>query len=132
MQYVIGTLTPPLCYFVLPPACPFLPSTFMPLQSSSISSQENAEINPLPSSPEDKITVTKDDLLQEGYIRTKRAWTEEEDSLLMQLCKDENARFDEIARQIPGRNAKMCYSRYRRLTHQSKNSWSKAENSLLI
>jgi len=26
----------------------------------------------------------------------------------------------------------MCYSRYRRLTHQSKNYWSKAENTKLI
>ena len=50
----------------------------------------------------------------------------------MRLCKDDKARFDEIAQKIPDRNAKMCYSRYRRLTHQSKNSWSKAENSLLV
>ena len=49
----------------------------------------------------------------------------------MHLCKDENARFDEIAEQILGRNAKMCYSRYRRLKQQSKNSWSKAEDKLL-
>ena len=80
----------------------------------------------------EKITVTKQDLLLEGYDKTKKAWTEEEDALLLKLCRDENARFDDIAQKVPGRNAKMCYSRYRRLTHQSKNYWSKAENTKLI
>ena len=75
--------------------------------------------------------VTKEDLLKEGYERTKKAWNEDEDVLLMKLCKDENARFDDIAKSIPGRNVKMCYSRYRRLTQKSKNTWSKAENKLL-
>jgi hypothetical protein len=32
---------------------------------------------------------------------------------------------------MPGRNAKMCYSRYRRLTNQSKESWTKAEDQKL-
>ena len=30
-----------------------------------------------------------------------------------------------------GRNAKMCYSRYRRLVNQSKESWTKAEDERL-
>ena len=29
-----------------------------------------------------------------------------------------------ISQKIPGRNAKMCYSRYRRLTNQVKEMWT--------
>ena len=32
---------------------------------------------------------------------------------------------------IPDRNAKMCYSRYRRLTNQVKQSWTEEENNRL-
>jgi hypothetical protein len=67
-------------------------------------------------------------LLEEGYGQTKRAWTEEEDSLLLKLCANRHTRFEEIAALMPGRNTKMCYSRYRRLTNQSKECWGKAEN----
>jgi hypothetical protein len=40
-------------------------------------------------------------------------------------------RFEEVARLIPGRNAKMCYSRFRRLATQSRAAWSRAENEKL-
>ena len=102
----------------------------MPQPAPEIAQPENAEIIPQQTA-EERITVSREDLLKEGYEKTKRAWTEEEDKLLMHLCKDENARFDEIAEQILGRNSKMCYSRYRRLKQQSKNSWSRAEDKLL-
>lgn len=38
--------------------------------------------------------------MREGYEQTKKPWTEEEDRLLLRLCKNENARFEEIASQI--------------------------------
>ena len=130
MQFLMGTFSPPLCLFFIPPTSAFLPPTNMPQPAPEIAQPENAEIIPQQTA-EERITVSREDLLKEGYEKTKRAWTEEEDKLLMHLCKDENARFDEIAEQILGRNSKMCYSRYRRLKQQSKNSWSRAEDKLL-
>jgi hypothetical protein len=67
-------------------------------------------------------------LLEEGYDKSKRAWTEEEDQTLLKLCSNPKALFEEIAPFLPGRNAKMCYSRYRRLTNQSKEPWTKSDN----
>lgn len=69
--------------------------------------------------------LTREDLEKEGYEQTKRPWTAEEDKRLLRLCKDENVRFEEIALQMKDRNAKMCYSRYRRLSHLSKIGWTK-------
>lgn len=48
--------------------------------------------------------------------------------MLLSLCKNEDARFEEIASKIEGRNAKMCYSRYRRLNYQKRVGWSKLDN----
>lgn len=76
----------------------------------------------------EQIIVTREDLLEEGYEQSKRPWTEEEDQLLLQLCANPNAFFDEVAVHLPGRNSKMCYSRYRRLMNQSKKYWTKVEN----
>ena len=50
---------------------------------------------------------------------------------MLGLCRDENIRFEEVAQKMVGRNAKMCYSRYRRLVNQSKESWTKAEDERL-
>ena len=75
--------------------------------------------------------VTREDLEKEGYEQSKKPWTEEEDRILMSLCSNPNAFFDEVATHIPGRNSKMCYSRYRRLTNQCKKYWTKAENEKL-
>jgi len=77
------------------------------------------------------ISLTKEDLESKGSEQNKKPWTETEDRLLLRLCKDENARFEEIAQSIPGRNSKMCYSRYRRLTNQVKESWTEEENNRL-
>jgi hypothetical protein len=65
-------------------------------------------------------------------VQTKKPWSKTEDRLLLSLCKDENARFEDIAAQMEGRNAKMCYSRYRRLAYFTKIGWSKSENDRLI
>ena len=49
----------------------------------------------------------------------------------MKLCSDPNILFEQVSQHLPGRNAKMCYSRFRRLTNQSKKYWTKAENEKL-
>jgi hypothetical protein len=41
-------------------------------------------------------------------------------------------RFEDVAKVVPGRNAKMCYSRFRRLSTQSRNSWTRQENEKLV
>ena len=33
---------------------------------------------------------------------------------------------------MPGRNSKMCYSRYRRLENNTKEVWRKADDDLLL
>jgi hypothetical protein len=33
---------------------------------------------------------------------------------------------------MPGRNSKMCYSRYRRLENKTKDPWKKKDNERLI
>jgi hypothetical protein len=76
--------------------------------------------------------LTSADLEEEGYEQTKKPWSEEEDRLLLRLCRNEHARFEQIAALIEGRNAKMCYSRYRRLTYQTRVGWSKSENQRLL
>lgn len=48
----------------------------------------------------DEIILTRHDLLQEGYEQSRRPWSKEEDRLLLRLCRDEQARFEEIAQQI--------------------------------
>lgn len=50
----------------------------------------------------------------------------------MKLCRDQHARFDQIAAKIEGRNAKMCYSRYRRLTYETRAAWTKEEDQRLL
>lgn len=52
--------------------------------------------------------------MKAGYKISKIPWTEEEDQKLLQL-KECGMSWDEVAERIPGRNFKMCYSRYRRL-----------------
>jgi hypothetical protein len=42
---------------------------------------------------DNQIIVSKEDLMEEGYEQTKRAWTEEEDQLLMKLCSNPNIFF---------------------------------------
>jgi hypothetical protein len=91
----------------------------------------SAETNTVSSCGEERITLTREDLVAEGYEQTKKAWTEEEDQLLLRLTADRQAKFEDIAALMPNRNAKMCYSRYRRLTNQSKDCWSRAENQKL-
>jgi hypothetical protein len=77
---------------------------------------------------EERIILTREDLVEEGYGQTKKAWTEEEDEMLMKLCANSHSKFEDIAGLMPDRNAKMCYSRYRRLINQSKDSWNRVEN----
>ena len=62
-----------------------------------------------------KLNLTEEDLMKAGYEINKKPWTEEEDLKLMSLREKEQLDWSSIAEQIEGRNAKMCYSRYRRL-----------------
>lgn len=68
--------------------------------------------------------LSKDDLLNAGYEVKKKSWSEEEDKLLMKVCYREDLNWEQIAKLIPNRSAKMCYSRYRRLEQKLKNQWT--------
>lgn len=77
MNYLFGTFYPPLCYVLLPhPACSMPPP---PLEPSLLQHLElnNAENNTQTEEPIPKLTLSKEDLLREGYEQTKKAWTEE-------------------------------------------------------
>jgi hypothetical protein len=50
----------------------------------------------------------------------------------MKLCNNEESKFCDIAMRIPGRNAKMCYSRFRRLIHQTRQGWKPEEDQRLL
>ena len=70
-------------------------------------------------------------MLRAGYETNKKPWTEEEDMKLLHLKEKEQLDWITISSKIEGRNAKMCYSRYRRLENQTKNLWRQAENEKL-
>jgi len=127
MNFGPPALCPPYCFLLILTPQYFAPLALPTPKGHSQPETLNAETISV-STCEEWISVTREDLLGEGYGQTKRAWTEEEDKLLMKLCANKHARFEEIAAFMPDRNAKMCYSRYRRLTNQSKDCWSKAEN----
>ena len=78
-----------------------------------------------------KLNLTEEDLLRAGYETNKKPWAEEEDIKLLHLREKEQLDWTTISSQIEGRNAKMCYSRYRRLENQTKNLWRQAENEKL-
>ena len=55
-----------------------------------------------------------------GYENSKTPWTEEEDQKLKNLRDIQQLDWAELAKLMPGRNSKMCYSRYRRLENNTK------------
>ena len=120
-------IAPPLLYYC------FYPQYVLPLDTLPNLAEHCSLVAPGLECQEEghRIVLTKEDLLEEGYEQTKKAWTEEEDKILMKLCSRSNKSFDEVAMHLAGRNSKMCYSRFRRLTNQSKQNWSKAENEKL-
>ena len=61
------------------------------------------------------INLTAEDLEKAGYENNKKPWTEEEDEKLRSLRDSEHLDWVNISSQLPDRNPKMCYSRYRRL-----------------
>jgi hypothetical protein len=97
MNCILGSFSPPVYYLFIPGFCPYgspsTPASPLPQEPS----QNNAENIPKTEEETEKLAVTREDLLREGYEKTKKAWTEEEDALLLRLCKNENSRFDEIA-----------------------------------
>jgi hypothetical protein len=50
----------------------------------------------------------------------------------MTLRDQDKLDWGSISAQLPERNAKMCYSRYRRLENHAKELWKNAENEKLI
>lgn len=115
----------PYYYCLYPPQPFYYPAPTIsypqfPSQMNALSGNSKNEVE------QRLIQVTEEDLVEEGYEQSKKAWTEEEDLLLMRLCSKPNAFFDEVAQHLPGRNSKMCYSRYRRLTNSSKKYWTKS------
>lgn len=81
-----GTLVPQLYLYFLP--APFyLPTPVTPLPHSK-PIVENATYYSTEPLPTDQIILTRQDLLQEGYDQTKKAWSKEEDRLLLRLCQN--------------------------------------------
>ena len=78
------------------------------------------------------VNVTLKDLQKAGYESNKTPWSEEEDALLKKLRDEQQMDWADIADQIPSRNSKMCYSRYRRLENHTKEIWRKADDKLLL
>ena len=66
------------------------------------------------------MNLTVEDLLKAGYQNNKTPWTEEEDEKLKNLRDTQQLDWAELAKFMPGRNSKMCYSRYRRLENNTK------------
>ena len=76
------------------------------------------------------IDISAEDLKGFDSNPSRIVWTEEEDDMLLKL-REEGMSWEEIAPLIPGRNSKMCYSRYQRLQNQIKFVWKKADKDLL-
>lgn len=64
--------------------------------------------------------------MKAGYEKKKKLWEEDEDKKLRYLREKEHMEWEEIASHIPGRNAKMCYSRYKRLEYNPRENWKKS------
>jgi hypothetical protein len=59
-------------------------------------------------------------------------WSEEEDETLLR-CRDRQLlEWDAIADRLPGRNGKMCYSRYKRLKYNTRALWRHKDNEKLL
>lgn len=50
---------------------------------------------------------------------------------MIKLYEKKKLSWEEIAKIIPGRNKKMCYSRYRRLESGTKMQWTKKDDEEL-
>jgi len=80
----------------------------------------------------EKLNVTKEDLIRAGYHRNYTPWSEEEDKQLKKLVKVEKMDWKKVAEKMGNRNAKMCYSRYQRLSYHSKKRWEPEEEELIV
>ena len=75
-----------------------------------------------------EINLTVNDLLEAGYHNDRTPWSEEEDAKLLSFAKKNELTWNEIAEHFPERTPKMCYSRYRRITSQTKEPWRPSED----
>lgn len=78
------------------------------------------------------LNISEEDLKKTSYETNKMVWGEEEDMILTKLRDEEHLDWNKIASLMPGRNSKMCYSRYRRLENATKEIWRKADDALLL
>jgi hypothetical protein len=72
--------------------------------------------------------LTEADLQNQNYEINKKPWTKEEDRRLIYFFEEKKMNWEEIAKRIPERNKKMCYSRYRRLESGTKIQWTEQDN----
>ena len=107
--------------------------------TTSISSPTPIDTDSTPQSPRSESKQTNEeigieinllacDLQRAGYHNDRTPWTEEEDLKLLELCKTNDKTWNQISKHMPERTPKMCYSRYRRLTSQTKEPWKTSED----
>lgn len=77
MNFGPPALCPPCCFLLLLPATCLLSPPYSPPEPPLPLDSSSGENNSVSSCGEERILVTREDLLQEGYGQTKRAWTEE-------------------------------------------------------
>lgn len=117
-------------YFLLPwTTVPLIsPSTLLMSSNSPPTTTEDPPLLSVKEQSEKgvgiEINLTEAELLEAGYENNKRAWSDREDALLLNLMGKKNFSWQQIAAHVPGRTSKMCYSRYRRLTCPLKSQWT--------
>jgi thymidylate synthase len=75
--------------------------------------------------------LNRTDLENTTYEVMKRPWSEEEDERLVTLVEEEKMSWNDISRLMHDRTYKMCYSRYKRIKLNAKNSWTQKEDQQL-
>ena len=126
--------------FMMPqmmPVEPYYPTFMVPEQPVwSPVKQEESDQTLKPESAEtgpehSMIDLTVEELMEAGYEIKKKIWSEEEDHLLRALAKKFKMDWDIVEKHMEGRNAKMCYSRYKRLKNSTKRVWKNSDNRRL-
>lgn len=62
-------------------------------------------------------------MIRFGVGTSKKYWSQKEDKILVALAQKFDCNWEIIGEKIPGRNRKMCYSRYQRIILEAKDSW---------
>ena len=80
----------------------------------------------------DKLVITREDLEKAEHHSKIKAWSREEDRLLLRYREKEGLDWEEVAKFIPGRNARMCYNRYKRICLSDSVSWKRKDEKNLL